>query len=103
EDGIRDFHVTGVQTCALPICTFGPRASAETALDFSGMRDGDTAGLAVYNRGFSYVAVRREAGRTTLGVVNRVQPFPVEVDQEAKIGRASGRGRGERAGVGRTL
>src|SRR5690606_41205402 len=21
EDGIRDFHVTGVQTCALPICT----------------------------------------------------------------------------------
>src|SRR5690606_40372737 len=23
EDGIRDFHVTGVQTCALPICTPG--------------------------------------------------------------------------------
>src|SRR5690606_1713026 len=23
EDGIRDFHVTGVQTCALPICGFG--------------------------------------------------------------------------------
>src|SRR5690606_40258189 len=23
EDGIRDFHVTGVQTCALPICTIG--------------------------------------------------------------------------------
>src|SRR6266511_4758700 len=22
EDGIRDFHVTGVQTCALPIFTF---------------------------------------------------------------------------------
>src|SRR5690606_40460110 len=22
EDGIRDFHVTGVQTCALPICNF---------------------------------------------------------------------------------
>src|SRR5690606_40234082 len=22
EDGIRDFHVTGVQTCALPICPF---------------------------------------------------------------------------------
>src|SRR5690606_41077704 len=21
-DGIRDFHVTGVQTCALPICNF---------------------------------------------------------------------------------
>src|SRR5207302_7674877 len=24
EDGIRDFHVTGVQTCALPICCVGP-------------------------------------------------------------------------------
>src|SRR5690606_4639033 len=23
EDGIRDFHVTGVQTCALPICSIG--------------------------------------------------------------------------------
>src|SRR5436309_6303154 len=23
EDGIRDFHVTGVQTCALPIFAFG--------------------------------------------------------------------------------
>src|SRR5207302_5557735 len=24
EDGIRDFHVTGVQTCALPISMFRP-------------------------------------------------------------------------------
>src|SRR5690606_39330565 len=24
EDGIRDFHVTGVQTCALPICKRPP-------------------------------------------------------------------------------
>src|SRR5690606_41127857 len=28
EDGIRDFHVTGVQTCALPICTVGVIAAA---------------------------------------------------------------------------
>src|SRR5690606_41096688 len=26
EDGIRDFHVTGVQTCALPIFTLAPEA-----------------------------------------------------------------------------
>src|SRR5262249_56897681 len=25
EDGIRDWSVTGVQTCALPICTAGDR------------------------------------------------------------------------------
>src|SRR5690606_41173121 len=33
EDGIRDFHVTGVQTCALPISTYSrqqalPRAAS---------------------------------------------------------------------------
>src|SRR5690606_39820091 len=33
EDGIRDFHVTGVQTCALPICRRdrrGPRHADES-------------------------------------------------------------------------
>src|SRR5690606_39433323 len=29
EDGIRDFHVTGVQTCALPICRPFRRAPSE--------------------------------------------------------------------------
>src|SRR2546426_1735902 len=28
EDGIRDYKVTGVQTCALPICTSSPRLPA---------------------------------------------------------------------------
>src|SRR5690606_39528197 len=28
EDGIRAFHVTGVQTCALPICTSSGRELA---------------------------------------------------------------------------
>src|SRR5690242_21474862 len=34
EDGIRDGHVTGVQTCALPICrmTFSRSPSRRTAL-----------------------------------------------------------------------
>src|SRR5690606_40381909 len=32
EDGIRDFHVTGVQTCALPILLgLGPTLAAATA------------------------------------------------------------------------
>src|SRR5690606_40832165 len=30
EDGIRDFHVTGVQTCALPISTGGPAIPGES-------------------------------------------------------------------------
>src|SRR5690606_39955569 len=31
EDGIRDFHVTGVQTCALPICRRGASGGAGRA------------------------------------------------------------------------
>lgn len=63
--------------------TFGPRQSAETKLDISGMKDGDVAGLAAYNRGFSYVAVKRVDGVNTIGVVNRAQPFSATIDQAA--------------------
>src|SRR2546426_9232255 len=31
EDGIRDYKVTGVQTCALPISTAGPRPAGAVA------------------------------------------------------------------------
>lgn len=61
--------------------TFGPRQSAETIIDISGMKNGDVAGLAAYNRGFSYVAVKRVDGENTIGVVNRSQPFTAAVDQ----------------------
>ncbi len=59
---------------------FGPKASVETRLDVSGMRDGDVAGLAAYNRGFAYAAVKRVDGRNTLGVVERKEPFTEQVD-----------------------
>src|SRR5690606_40516414 len=39
EDGIRDFHVTGVQTCALPICSTSiPRSSTRWCAPISGDR-----------------------------------------------------------------
>src|SRR5690606_36179708 len=63
--------------------TFGPRQSAETKLDISGMKNGDVAGIAAYNRGFSYVAVKRVDGVNTIGVVNRSQPFSATIDQAA--------------------
>lgn len=61
--------------------TFGPRQSVQTRMDVSGMKNGDVAGLAAYNRGFSYVAVKRVGDVNTLGVVNRSQPFAVDLDQ----------------------
>src|SRR6266511_5997298 len=40
EDGIRDFHVTGVQTCALPISTSTGGASFLTCMSPSKGNDG---------------------------------------------------------------
>src|SRR5690606_40494109 len=37
-DGIRDFHVTGVQTCALPICESGELFKRFHAHDGHGLR-----------------------------------------------------------------
>src|SRR5690606_40068921 len=47
-DGIRDFHVTGVQTCALPISTSkigGEGDNANLPADFE-VRNGETAIIA---------------------------------------------------------
>src|SRR6267378_6171651 len=33
EDGIRDLYVTGVQTCALPICVYREVAARQVCLD----------------------------------------------------------------------
>src|SRR5690606_40509737 len=37
EDGIRDFHVTGVQTCALPIFPVAPRRQWPTGMSRLGV------------------------------------------------------------------
>src|SRR5690606_39604802 len=41
EDGIRDFHVTGVQTCALPISGGGEMMEDEGEGDEGAALDGD--------------------------------------------------------------
>src|SRR5690625_7743926 len=53
--------------------------SAETMLDFSQLKDGDTAGLAIYNRAFAYAAVRNVDGKPVLGLVERT---PADVGQQ---------------------
>ncbi|MBW8762638.1 MAG: family 43 glycosylhydrolase [Microbacterium sp.] len=63
--------------------SFGPRESAETKLDISGMKDGDVAGLAAFGQDFSYVGVKRVNGVNTVGVVHRGRPFPASTDQAA--------------------
>src|SRR5690606_40261736 len=65
EDGIRDFHVTGVQTCALPIWTGTSRDSRGVAQLGSASRSGregrrfksyhpDFARFSAWEAGFFY-------------------------------------------------
>src|SRR5690606_40855878 len=94
-DGIRDFHVTGVQTCALPIYD-GSEADHDAALR------GDQRSQLVVER-------LATAGVDPAGILRlemeaaRARGDPdftrdtVAVDDE--IGRASGRGAGEEAVV----
>lgn len=56
-----------------------PRMSAETRLDFGNLADGDTAGLAIYHRAFTYAAARNEGGKLTVGLVERT---PTDVNNQ---------------------
>src|SRR5690606_41201427 len=75
EDGIRDFHVTGVQTCALPILVKLLAFIAARIVGFlvedSVNSDGSLAGLAVADDQLALAAPNRnqavnglEAGRS---------------------------------------
>src|SRR5690625_7681914 len=59
EDGIRDGHVTGVQTCALPISELG--TMPRTVLDSGLLHSLDGSGQAAYVAGLA--AIRSEERR----------------------------------------
>src|SRR5258708_30389818 len=63
EDGIRDDLVTGVQTCALPICDLLARAQADRRPGTAGARPITArGGRPLYRCGRSGTAGRRGAG-----------------------------------------
>src|SRR5690606_39427572 len=101
EDGIRDFHVTGVQTCALPISD-AVRVRLITGMLERGLGDRVVLSMDVTRRshlkanggyGYSYLFERLVPALRAAGVS--------EAELEQKIGRASCRVRGgnRRGGV----
>src|SRR5690606_40675846 len=101
EDGIRDFHVTGVQTCALPI--FGYRCCPVATVGDVELPDvvrakAEQAGAGAWVAGLPELVagLERDWGIT----VGRAYPDPTEAFVE--IGRASCRERAEHGGVPRT-
>ncbi len=61
--------------------TFGPECAGETALDVSHMKEGDCAGLALLQKHYGFVAVKREGGTNYIVMVNRGGDRPVEVER----------------------
>lgn len=59
--------------------TYGPQSSARTALDVSGMKDGDVAGLVALQRQYGFVGVRMEGGVRSIVMVSAASERPEEL------------------------
>src|SRR5690606_40780342 len=103
EDGIRDFHVTGVQTCALPIllqaCANGNAEIAGVLLDAGAdgnARDADdlTPLLEAARGGHSEVLARLAQARPDVTAVDRSEERRVGKEWRARWAR---RGEGDGA------
>src|SRR5207302_6925383 len=98
-----DFHVTGVQTCALPISTgatvlrtaSGITGSGGTGLVGMGMQDSPGTADSLGMADSPGMAVQ---GRMAAGLGTAVAAAGTAVTETAEIGRASGRERGEVGG-----
>ncbi|MFL6628019.1 MAG: glycoside hydrolase 43 family protein [Burkholderiaceae bacterium] len=59
--------------------TFGPASSATTRIDVSGMKDGDWAGLAAFQRRYGFVGVKMSGGARSLVMVSADSDKPEEI------------------------
>jgi beta-xylosidase len=59
--------------------TFGPKGSATTRIDVSGMKDGDRAGLTVFQKQYGFVGVKMSGGARSLVMVSADSDKPEEI------------------------
>ena len=59
--------------------TFGPRSSATTSIDVSGMKDGDCTGLAAFQKRYGFVGVKMSDGVRSLVMVSADSDQPEEI------------------------
>ena len=62
--------------------TFGPQCSGVTAIDVSGMKDGDCAGLLLLQKKYGWIGVKAEAGGKSIVMINADSGTAIE---EARI------------------
>src|SRR5690606_39498647 len=99
---IRGFHVTGVQTCALPIYALAGIEGIETLQSRS--RNGRASVTLEFTLGRDIEAAANDVRDAISGVADRMpdEADPPEVekaDSDSEIGRASRRERGWSAGA----
>src|SRR5258706_9520135 len=78
EDGIRDWSVTGVQTCALPILAARPRVLARLAAAREGLR-------LVLVQDSSLAWQDRNGGRGGLSLSRRIDPHAPRPDRKSVV------------------
>ncbi|MEO7932621.1 MAG: glycoside hydrolase 43 family protein [Chthoniobacterales bacterium] len=59
--------------------TFGPSSSATTSIDVSGMKDGDYAGLAAFQKRYGFVGVKMSGNTKSLVMVSADSDTPEEI------------------------
>lgn len=68
--------------------TFGPDSSATTRIDVSGMKDGDWAGLAAFQKNYGFVGVKMSDGARYLVMVSADSDHPEEIASVPLSGNA---------------
>lgn len=61
--------------------TIGPACIGETSIDVSKMKDGDFAGLTLFQKNYGQVGVKQENGIKSIVMVNADSGIPVEVEK----------------------
>src|SRR5205085_7426277 len=85
EDGIRDLTVTGVQTCALPICWRRPSWTRELLVETLVRLTGVRVHVTTMSRALALVEARRGRPRPTVGC-----PWPKAAktrSEERRVGK----------------
>src|SRR2546430_17003169 len=85
EDGIRDLTVTGVQTCALPIC--GCRSSGSCACTSDTFPSGAPSGVAAARQ--AGIIIGRRGGAVTdrgfCRIIERQTPSHIEFEDDSVV------------------
>ncbi len=59
--------------------SFGPKCSGRIAMDVSGMKDGDVAGLCAFQYGYGYVGVKKTGTALSVVMINAKSGSPTEI------------------------